>query len=232
MTEHNIIFLTQLTASHYYSAQTSKLTSHYLCFIFLFYSSICTQYGFSKVRKGPDVDMYAHPSFIQDRPELLSQLKKCRHGGNAIKKLKQNSAPSSAIKSNNVTTATNRFSTTPPSFLEFSAALSHHINITMSKNDRPDEKNYKNSENDGSSDSRVVSPRHTNFLQGSPYLAGSMVFERSQASFININDNSLSQVSRNLTVSSNSKQTETTNPPASNQGKLGLLALAVECLAD
>lgn len=178
------------------------------------------------------MDMYAHPSFIQDRPELLSQLKKCRNGGNAIKKLKQNCAPSGVIKSNNVTTATNRFSTAPPSFLEFSAALSNHMNISISKNDRPDEKTYKTFENDGSSGSRVVSPCHTNFLQGSPYLAGSMVFDRSQASFININDNSLSQVSRNLTVSSSPKQTESSNPPPANQGKLGLLALAVECLAD
>jgi hypothetical protein len=35
------------------------------------------QYGFSKVRKGPDTDMYAHSSFVRNRPELLCHLRKC-----------------------------------------------------------------------------------------------------------------------------------------------------------
>lgn len=35
-------------------------------------------YGFSKVRRGPDADMYAHPSFQRGHPELLSELKKCK----------------------------------------------------------------------------------------------------------------------------------------------------------
>mmetsp|Transcript_20448 Transcript_20448/g.26821 ORF Transcript_20448/g.26821 Transcript_20448/m.26821 type:complete len:246 (+) Transcript_20448:19-756(+) len=34
-------------------------------------------YGFSKVRRGPDADMYAHPSFLRGRPEMLMQLRKC-----------------------------------------------------------------------------------------------------------------------------------------------------------
>lgn len=34
-------------------------------------------YGFSKVRRGPDTDMYAHPSFVRGCPEALSQLRKC-----------------------------------------------------------------------------------------------------------------------------------------------------------
>merc|ERR1711862_1092534 len=33
-------------------------------------------YGFFKVRRGPDTDMYAHPSFVRGCPETLSQLKK------------------------------------------------------------------------------------------------------------------------------------------------------------
>jgi hypothetical protein len=36
-----------------------------------------SQYGFSKVRRGPDTDMYAHPSFIRGKPELLYHLRKC-----------------------------------------------------------------------------------------------------------------------------------------------------------
>lgn len=34
-------------------------------------------YGFSKVRRGPDTDMYAHQSFIRGKPELLLNLRKC-----------------------------------------------------------------------------------------------------------------------------------------------------------
>eukprot|EP00934_Nitzschia_sp_Nitz4_P001449 Nitzschia sp. Nitz4//scaffold2_size372955//62102//62805//NITZ4_000372-RA/size372955-processed-gene-0.474-mRNA-1//-1//CDS//3329546623//1449//frame0 len=34
-------------------------------------------YGFTKLRRGPDSDMYAHPSFIRGEPELLTQLRKC-----------------------------------------------------------------------------------------------------------------------------------------------------------
>mmetsp|Transcript_17437 Transcript_17437/g.40117 ORF Transcript_17437/g.40117 Transcript_17437/m.40117 type:complete len:240 (-) Transcript_17437:1114-1833(-) len=34
-------------------------------------------YGFSKVRRGPDTDMYAHQSFIRGKPELLQNLRKC-----------------------------------------------------------------------------------------------------------------------------------------------------------
>jgi len=33
-------------------------------------------YGFFKVRRGPDTDMYAHPAFIRGKPELLIQLRK------------------------------------------------------------------------------------------------------------------------------------------------------------
>ena len=36
-----------------------------------------SQYGFSKVRRGPDTDMYAHPSFVRGKPELLTHLRKC-----------------------------------------------------------------------------------------------------------------------------------------------------------
>lgn len=34
-------------------------------------------YGFSKVRRGPDTDMYAHASFVRGQAETLSLLRKC-----------------------------------------------------------------------------------------------------------------------------------------------------------
>mmetsp|Transcript_31957 Transcript_31957/g.77550 ORF Transcript_31957/g.77550 Transcript_31957/m.77550 type:complete len:252 (-) Transcript_31957:4195-4950(-) len=37
---------------------------------------LCLQYGFAKVRRGPDTDMYAHPCFVRGCPESLSQLRK------------------------------------------------------------------------------------------------------------------------------------------------------------
>ena len=37
---------------------------------------LTTKYGFTKVRRGPDTDMYAHSSFVRSHPELLSELRK------------------------------------------------------------------------------------------------------------------------------------------------------------
>lgn len=34
------------------------------------------QYGFAKIRRGPESDMYAHPSFVRDRPKSLLNLRK------------------------------------------------------------------------------------------------------------------------------------------------------------
>ena len=35
-----------------------------------------SQYGFAKVRRGPETDMYAHPSFLRNEPEGLLNLRK------------------------------------------------------------------------------------------------------------------------------------------------------------
>jgi hypothetical protein len=45
--------------------------SNFLSFYFL------KQYGFAKVRRGPDTDMYAHPSFLRGQADSLSDLRKC-----------------------------------------------------------------------------------------------------------------------------------------------------------
>ena len=50
------------------------------------------QYGFCKVRRGPDSDMYAHPAFARGRPETLSQLRKCISSAT-----KKSSAPRDAV---------------------------------------------------------------------------------------------------------------------------------------
>jgi hypothetical protein len=51
-------------------------------------------YGFSKVRRGPDTDMYAHPSFVRGKPELLTRLRKC---ASAASRRNQSSESSLAI---------------------------------------------------------------------------------------------------------------------------------------
>lgn len=52
-------------------------------------------YGFSKVRRGPDADMYAHPSFLRGSPEILTDLKKCKSAADRKKKVKPLSNKSS-----------------------------------------------------------------------------------------------------------------------------------------
>jgi hypothetical protein len=57
--------------------QTNVVPSLLSTIRFCFFSPNFLQYGFSKVRRGPDTDMYAHPSFIRGKPELLHHLRKC-----------------------------------------------------------------------------------------------------------------------------------------------------------
>jgi hypothetical protein len=63
-------------------SQYISLFSH----IILFLSSVCYfyfQYGFTKVRRGVDTDMYAHPGFCRDAPEGLLRLRKIVAGGSS-----------------------------------------------------------------------------------------------------------------------------------------------------
>ena len=43
------------------------------------------QYGFTKVRRGPDLDMYAHPAFVKGSPDALLYLRKLGGGGGSRK---------------------------------------------------------------------------------------------------------------------------------------------------
>jgi hypothetical protein len=47
-----------------------------ICLLTLYVLDFPFQYGFTKVRKGSDTDMYAHPSFVRDDPEALLKLQK------------------------------------------------------------------------------------------------------------------------------------------------------------
>jgi len=60
------------------------------------HQSLLIKYGFSKVRRGPDTDMYAHPSFLRGYSDLLSELKKCKSAADR-KRLSKTTIQSSTI---------------------------------------------------------------------------------------------------------------------------------------
>mmetsp|Transcript_704 Transcript_704/g.879 ORF Transcript_704/g.879 Transcript_704/m.879 type:complete len:252 (+) Transcript_704:126-881(+) len=63
---HNVsLFASQVLPKYF---RTSKFSS---------FQRNLNLYGFSKVRRGPDTDMYAHPAFVRGQPQSLSQLRKC-----------------------------------------------------------------------------------------------------------------------------------------------------------
>ncbi|KAI2511485.1 hypothetical protein MHU86_2921 [Fragilaria crotonensis] len=67
-------------------------------------------YGFCKVRRGPDTDMYAHPAFARGQPETLSQLRKCNSSGT-----KKSLAPTAATEFGTVHRTPNSPSSVTPS---------------------------------------------------------------------------------------------------------------------
>jgi hypothetical protein len=205
--------------------------------------------------------MYAHPSFLKGRPELLSQLKKSRNGATAAdKKLK----------------TTNRILTRPASTTSrvVSSDMAHYENMNgqhiMKEGDNLQATATENASlsiNCDTINSRVVSPCYSSYYQGSPQSSlSSMTSVRSNPLYNSINSygnqNTSFLVSRKCSISSSiSSSTEegehardlqsyernvssidtskrdgnsnvTSDSNFKNQGKLGLLALAMECLAD
>mmetsp|Transcript_20774 Transcript_20774/g.23267 ORF Transcript_20774/g.23267 Transcript_20774/m.23267 type:complete len:259 (-) Transcript_20774:200-976(-) len=84
-------------------------------------------YGFSKVRRGPDADMYAHPTFIRGKQELLCQLLKCNTPASA----RRNSSNSSSDGNSTERTASTEGSqvsvspqpsSTPPMYVTLQSA--------------------------------------------------------------------------------------------------------------
>lgn len=70
------------------------------------------QYGFTKVRRGPDVDMYVHPSFRRDQPETLSLLRKCTSASG--RKRSPSSSISEFSSTNSVVAHSRAVSPSPP----------------------------------------------------------------------------------------------------------------------
>uniref|UniRef100_A0A7S0UPI0 HSF-type DNA-binding domain-containing protein n=1 Tax=Pseudo-nitzschia delicatissima TaxID=44447 RepID=A0A7S0UPI0_9STRA len=71
-------------------------------------------YGFTKVRRGPDTDMYAHQSFIRGKPELLLNLRKC---SSASRRKMSASSNASTTSSDSSSSSSSRETKTQPQIL-------------------------------------------------------------------------------------------------------------------
>lgn len=95
-------------------------------------------YGFSKIRRGPDTDMYAHPAFLRGKPELLSQLSKNKHSTRISKAKKLEKETVSRHVKLNVTSVSPCPSHTDA---QKSAFTAHDKCCRVSENDERDNKN-------------------------------------------------------------------------------------------
>jgi hypothetical protein len=189
-------------------------------------------YGFSKVRKGPDTDMYAHPSFLQGHPELLSLLKKCKHGSTSDKKVKDNVVidhftAKAVTQERVIEKSVNQQLVDSNAF--------HLLSANKVGSIEPDMIHHQ----------RVVSPCNSNSTMGSfssshvPSLYNGFNTSFDVTSNISTctNDSGASLTfakSRQVSSSSNESwnKNENVHINSPKTGKLGLLALAMECLAD
>ncbi len=198
--------------------------------------------------------MYAHPSFLRGRPELLSQLKKCKHGAEKKQKglVPRNSSSNKPIvaaaaastsnspkspKGGEVVAATSLnnsrvvspchsttyYQGTPPSSTEslVSASSSQSHQIFMSSHSHgncnlPFQVFREDPISPRSSSSSMVGEN------GEQTIVDLKRFERN---FSNTNNNSGTFIQAKVENSNATRNMRT-------QGKLGLLALAMECLAD
>lgn len=189
--------------------------------------------------------MYAHPSFLKGHQELLSLLKKCKHGTASEKKSKHSSKAKHANKASPCCAGK---AVEPP--------LTDSVqNIHKQNNDQfqtpTDQVRIENEMNN----SRVVSPCHYSYYEAIPNNPTKLTAPRSSTYgniFYNVCNPSPVQVARNVSMSSSDgsssidvhsyeqnfssnetwKRNDGLNTHSSKQGKLGLLALAMECLAD
>lgn len=88
------------------------------------------QYGFTKVRRGPDTDMYAHPSFIRGHQEAVAQLRK---GGGSSSNSSSSRSRSPAQAQQHQTVVVSKLVTTPsPATVSIASSRSNSFSSTMS----------------------------------------------------------------------------------------------------
>ena len=82
------------------------------------------QYGFAKVRRGPDTDMYAHPSFIRGHQEAVAQLRK--GGGSSSSSRSRSRSPSAQAQQ------TTSKLTSSPATVSIASSRSNSFSSTIS----------------------------------------------------------------------------------------------------
>lgn len=182
-------------------------------------------YGFAKVKRGVDMDMYAHGSFIRGRPDLLAQLKKCKSKSSELRNI-SSSRNTTLTGYNHVPMyqngLVNSFDRQPPCFISGYNSLSSFENEQV---------NRSASQAYGTINIQSTTPYYS--LQGVPVT--------------NMNDTtyhpdylpkSLRDVSRSPTTmgsDDNSSSDDTHDGSmigSKRDGKLDLLTFAVNCLED
>lgn len=159
-------------------------------------------YGFSKVRRGPDADMYAHPSFLRGRPEILSELKKCKSAADRkrqVKPTRQILPQTAAIAMQEILPAT----------------FSSHITRTraVSPSVSSDDDNYTS-------------------IRNMPHTAHHFYGQRHHFGSLNMHSPPpiSQQLSHSHQILSQSSLATTSPPPQPTTRKLDLLTLAITCL--
>lgn len=169
-------------------------------------------YGFSKVRRGPDTDMYAHPSFLRGQPDLLSELKKCKSAADRKRQ----------AKSLNHEMTTSAASLTMRNIMQ--ASVSAH-NAALPHDTRAVSPSCSSEEETGQ---RLRNPQLPYYAQQNHQLQ----YQYTPPHLYNnsgINQPRMPQSSINLQNNSKSLQNSSPTQPS---GKLDLLALAINCLSD
>jgi len=171
-------------------------------------------YGFNKVRRGPDADMYAHPSFLRGRPEFLSELKKCKSAADRkrqAKPQKLRAAPLSAGAMREILPN--------PSSSPVAMGISHDTRAVSPSS----------SSEEGFSVMKSSSNFYSHHRQDHPY--GNARFNSALVSQLSsqVANRSFKLSSSNIQMSSAAVQASN---PRSPGGKLGLLTLAMTCLAE
>jgi len=171
--------------------------------------------------------MYAHPSFLKGRPDLLSLLKKCKHSTATDKKTSDNSK---SIRISKPKAGVNQYDLDKQKGCNNVYLVAGSIFVEG-----------------GNSPSRVVSPCQSSSSRdsSSSVFRPGFIFNQN---VINHNDHyktipmmrhismssesSASSSGENSTMNEVWSNEESVRVNPSKQGKLGLLALAMECLAD
>jgi hypothetical protein len=195
-------------------------------------------YGFSKVRRGPDADMYAHPSFLRGQTDTLAELTKCKSAADRkrqTKTPKQPNAPLSAYAMPEILPA--------PSALLMNSTRA--VSPSSSLEDDTNNSNFNNSLRNiahlyGQQAQQQQQAQH-HFNMNSSFnpsvvqqILAQSYQQQQQHPVLNHVNHPLTQQQQQHAkpVMEQVTHSNTHTQPAQPSGKLDLLTLAITCLAD